>query len=649
MSKKGFKKIPAGQITIEDLQSPDTLYITDTDEFFEDSSIKKGLTGPYDAGRNLRKSAVNAVLEMLAEESKPEDAFEALKGREVNDLFEELLKLPGVGVQSAMMLCIAMQKKVPKTEHILAAQIHKELFIEYSSKNNPTYLGRNDDISTLIDKKVAMQCARKMAVALLQGVKLKEKPTVERLVELAFANTTEWKGCVGDTRIMQAECKLYHYLVDDKVGHIDHQCDEYTSNMLSSEQLEVVDDFFQSSSKAQILKGGPGTGKSTIITAIDREYRINGMTRPLITSYTNKACLNLKQRILDYGVPQLRIRTVPTINSLWYRLQLCKKHDEGSPLRNVTLIIVDESSMMSSITLAMVVDILEQCHEDCRLLLVGDVNQLPPVCQYGTPFFNANRLLKKRCEQPLRLSEFRRSNGVEIFEAFRRFRSAGDHTITASDEVSLMTVGTIDVAKTLVANMYKNPDFPELCCIAETRAMVDAINIETVQTLFGLDRDEFVVQKSTYEIINIPLLEDVRIVANDNIQESKHCSDKIGRSEFGTIVKVGPRKSEIRMDIGNRVVTVSTDLINSSFSLGYASTVHKYQGSESDEVVYVLENSANQVGNSFYEQKELKYVGLSRAKKKLDIIAIERGTSGMLKDKPITLHVSKSAPAKMCF
>lgn len=648
MAKQGFRRVKAGEISLNDLRSTDSLYITDTDEFFEDSSLKRLPSGKmYDKGRNLRRSAVTALLDALEGSKDIELTFNSYKLKMPDVLFEELIKYPGVGIASATMLVIALLKQAPSTEHILGAKIHNELFVEYIER--PTYCGRADDVSSLITVENAKHTARVMATTAIKNLKLKNKPTVEKLVEIAMQNTTEWRGYVGDTNLMQAECWFWKLLTSG-AAETSTKLDDYTQCALSMSQRKTVEEFHKSTKSAHCLIGSPGTGKSTVITA---EYHI-GLQRgriPIITSYTNKACLNLKERLPEYSIPDLRIKTVPTINSLLCRARAAK--DRGQfPLRKYDTIIVDESSMVSSRSLSQLKEIYELCSDDCRILFVGDVNQLPPVCQYGTPFFNAVKKLKETNCKVSELTEFKRANGTEIYNTFIRFSEGGHYTLQPSNDVSLITVETLEYAKDIVSTMYKT-NAEGLCCLAETNRIVNEINIATVMKVHELRREEFVHEYSSggkvFEKITVPLMKGVRVVASENVNESRECSDKIAKSEFGTIEKVGVLYTEVVMDICHRTVKILTSKMDNIFELGYASTVHKYQGSESNEVIYVVENSANMRGNSFSTQKELKYVGLSRAKKKLDILAIDNGVTGVLKDKPIELHVVSAKPVKMCF
>lgn len=656
MMSKEIIKVPAGGLTYEMLTSHKAVYVTDADKHYTDSSIKPNKFGQmYDAGRCVNSRALSSLRDYVGDGKDAEDRFSELKTMLPDKLFETLRELPQIGAVSAILLCIALVDDVPDLKYIYAAAIHDDLFVEYSSS---VPRGRPDEISTLVDKNLCKSILYNEATSLLRDCKLKNKPTVDDVVECALLNTFEWHDCLIDTTIAKSECRLYHLVNDEKISTpLNIAIDDYTKSYTYEDQLRALEQIAESLNKCDLVTGIPGSGKSNMITALVRMMDKAGLPKPLIISYTNKATLNLKERLPDYEFEPLNAKTVPTIYSAYYRLK--RNKDDNCPLKDTRMIIVDEASMMSSTVLVKVLAILDNCHPDCKLILVGDVNQLPPVCQYGTPFKNIVEFVERQkahstgaCQGLcLNMDTFRRSNGQGIYDSFVKFRASGDHTIESSDTVALQQVGSIDTAAAIVARMYDEEEDPKrLCCIAETNKQVDTVNKAVIRTLFDLGDHEFVVvTKYLTEIVTVPLLEGVRIVADTNIASDKHCNGRIGRSEFGTIVSVGARKSTVRMDIGDREIKLDTDLIQKDFKVGYAATVHKYQGSESDEVVYILENSSNMQGNSFYSQKELKYVGLSRARKQLDIVALVNGTSGIAKPSSIEVHVNPTARTKMMF
>lgn len=654
MAKKEFIKVKPGALSYEDITSHKSIRVIEADEYFDDSTKKTTQYGTeYDSGRAINALAIKSLRDKMLDMPNSEDWFTGLKSMAVDKLFDELRQCDHIGGTSAVLLCIALIDKIPNLKYIYGAEVHDSVFVEY---NGSVPYGRPDEISTLIDKDVAKAVVHRESLARLKDCKLKDKPSIDDVAEVAMQGTTEWRGGVIDTTLAKAECALYHAANDYIDSVPDIVIDEYTRNNTYEDQMAALEGIIANQHRVQVITGIPGCGKSHLITAIDHVCLSNHIQRPLLISYTNKATLNLKERLPDYTFAPLKTKTVPTINSAYYRL--ANIDDSKCPLKDTMFVIVDEASMMSSTVLHKVMYIFGRCHKNCRLVLVGDVNQLPPVCQYGTPFKNLASYLKKTDSNAephdnfYEIKEFRRSNGKGIHDSFVKFSEAGDHEIVATEDVSLAEVNDIDIASSLVARMYDREEDPSrICCVCETNKQVDTVNIATVKELFNLATDDFVVTtKYGTTIVSVPMVEGVRIVADANIeQDKKHCNSKIGKSEFATLKEIGPLKSTIVMDIGGREVRIDNDLVQKEFKVGYAATVHKYQGSEREEVIYILENSANMQGNAFYGQKELKYVGLSRATKKLDILALVEGTTSVHKPSSMKVHVNSTKPTRMMF
>lgn len=654
-------RVSAGKLSLEDLRNGQGIRLVDADRHFvETTKVMSQYGREYDRGHTITKPAVDSLREYveasghgrdnLIAERLVECKLQELRTKDADALFKELLVLDQVGPKTAVLFCIALKDELPNIEEIFANEIHEELFVSY----NEVPIGREDERSTMLLIDNAKRTARSMAESAVRGCEFKNKPTAGRIVELAFRNTTEFKGRVGDTTLMQAECDLYSSALTREVKPSPELPDEKKdafediANFLDDNQYEQLKKFLASTHRAEFLDGIPGCGKTHLTTALYNYYMKCGC-RPLIMSYSNRACLNLQERLPDYEFPELGLKRVPTIMSAYYRASARAK---DNPLSHTQLIIVDEASTVSSHALSMIKYIADHCHSECKILYVGDRNQLEPVKAYGRPFVAILEELDRKGREYLTLLNYKRSNSA-MYEGFCKLRNAGDHEIHESDCISLATVADIDIAKNIVARMYKDgSNYKSFCCIAETRAQVCAVNIATVKKIYGLNEAEFVIpnkRKPSEPRVELPLEVGLRIMAIDNIQESKKCSAEIAKSEFATITSIGVIKSTITLDRGNHEVKLNTSFLKDYFAVGYAATVHSYQGSEADEVIYILENSANMRGNPFYSQKELKYVGLSRARKKLDILALEKGTTGISKVKSIKVHVTSRPSAHLCF
>ena len=149
---------------------------------------------------------------------------------------------------------------------------------------------------------------------------------------------------------------------------------EKENNMtLAPEQKAAVKTALES--KVMVITGGPGTGKTTLIRAIISAMEQNGKEVKLMAP-TGRAA---KRLAISGG------READTIHkgleaAMTKRGTTYFDKNESSPL-DEDVIIVDEASM---IDIALFYHLLCALKEGARLILVGDVDQLPPVGP-GTP------------------------------------------------------------------------------------------------------------------------------------------------------------------------------------------------------------------------------------------------------------------------
>ena len=142
-----------------------------------------------------------------------------------------------------------------------------------------------------------------------------------------------------------------------------------------------------------ILSGGPGTGKTYALARIvamlaELHQRNGGALAVRIAAPTGKA----SQRVVESlqgalaslrgaGIPEALLDAIPQEASTIHRLLGTRydspyfRHDRGNPLA-ADLVVVDEASMVDLPLMAKLLDALKP---ECRLLLVGDGNQLASV------------------------------------------------------------------------------------------------------------------------------------------------------------------------------------------------------------------------------------------------------------------------------
>lgn len=165
------------------------------------------------------------------------------------------------------------------------------------------------------------------------------------------------------------------------ISNLFHSYNQQTNWQLISALLAYVNDFF-------IITGGPGTGKTTIITKLLAIiFELNPEFSVAIAAPTGKATARLNESIsnLISNLPgikndtkeillDIKAQTVHRLLGYGFNTPYFK-HNKENPLQ-YDLVIVDESSM---IDVALMAKLMEAIRKDTKLILLGDKNQLASV------------------------------------------------------------------------------------------------------------------------------------------------------------------------------------------------------------------------------------------------------------------------------
>lgn len=128
------------------------------------------------------------------------------------------------------------------------------------------------------------------------------------------------------------------------------------------------------------LQGGPGTGKSTLILEIIYYYlNKNKYINIGLSAPTGKASSRLKESI-DYKKKsdfkdEIVMIECQTLHR-WIYNSINKSGKLKYDLKELDIFVIDEMSMVN---IDLFEIILNSLAKDCKLLLVGDANQLPPI------------------------------------------------------------------------------------------------------------------------------------------------------------------------------------------------------------------------------------------------------------------------------
>lgn len=123
--------------------------------------------------------------------------------------------------------------------------------------------------------------------------------------------------------------------------------------------------------QVMLLTGGPGTGKTTSLRGVLALFQNLGLETAL-TAPTGRAAKRLGETC---GCDAFTIHRLLETKMDPYTGQLAFSKNQDDPL-NVDAVIVDETSMVD---ISLMAALLSALRSDCRLVLVGDPDQLPSV------------------------------------------------------------------------------------------------------------------------------------------------------------------------------------------------------------------------------------------------------------------------------
>lgn len=365
-----------------------------------------------------------------------------------------------------------------------------------------------------------------------------------------------------------------------------------------------------------VITGGPGTGKTTIINTLIKLLEQEGL-EVCLTAPTGRATKRITETT---GIDAKTIHRLLGVDagSLEKRVQTFKKNEE-EPIET-DVIIVDESSMIDTM---LMYNLLKAVEVGTRLVLVGDIDQLPSVGAGNIlsdiikseviPVAKLNEIFRQAKESAI----VRNAHKVNIGEYPEYDNKTSDFFILERNSVEDVMDTICDlVTKRLPENMGFSPieDIQVLSPIKKTPIGVINLNQELQQRLNpqGNNKNERVF-KGGYLRVGDKVMQ-----IKNNYDISYSLLDKRYREiDTGLGVFNGEEGKIIKIDLINEKVSILFDdkLVNYEFSqldqidLSYATTVHKSQGSEYKVVVIPIFT-----GSSMLMTRNLLYTAITRGK-----------------------------------
>ena len=164
--------------------------------------------------------------------------------------------------------------------------------------------------------------------------------------------------------------KILTALANSNAEKIPYCENDFTNSInLAPEQLEGVRSVMEN--RLTVITGGPGTGKTTLLTTIISILNKNGLNIALCAP-TGRAAKRMSQ------LCKTEAKTIHRLLEMSYSeddMKMTFGRNEYTPIE-ADVVIVDEMSMVDTL---LMYHLLKALPDKCRIILVGDSDQLPSV------------------------------------------------------------------------------------------------------------------------------------------------------------------------------------------------------------------------------------------------------------------------------
>ena len=406
----------------------------------------------------------------------------------------------------------------------------------------------------------------------------------------------------------------------------------------ANKQIEAIKESIENG--MVVITGGPGTGKTTIINAIIKIFQDQGLN-VLLAAPTGRAAKRMTE------TTGIEAKTIHRLLEYSYMEEgvMAFGLNEESPLET-DLLIIDEASM---IDILLMNNLLKAVVPGTRLVLVGDVDQLPSV--------GAGNVLKdiiesgvvkvvkldeifRQAEESMIVVNAHRINKGEF--PFLNEKEKDFYFIRENNSKNIVNI-VLDLCKKRLPNYYGVDSFKDIQVLAPMKKGDAGINVLNKELQNILNPKEYGKKEKIIGDELFRVGDKVMQIKNNYTTEWEIFKDGkleekgegVFNGDFGIILDIDDdsRTMKILFD-DEKEVEYSFNQLD-ELKLSYATTVHKSQGSEFPVVVMPI-----YWGPPMLLTRNLLYTAITRAKKLVVLVGQERYLKTMIANNRVTKRYS---------
>lgn len=481
---------------------------------------------------------------------------------------------------------------------------------------------------------------RKLLAATVQLLGLEEQEVLEDGLEAllergdAVEEETAGEEAVYLSDIHEAECFVAGRLADmcraellppDRMEEIIAAIEKEQGLTYAPQQKDAV----RLAARAQVmlLTGGPGTGKTTSLRGVLSLFERMGLETALAAP-TGRAAKRLGELC---GMEAFTIHRLLETQFDPHSGKLVFAHDDQDPLR-ADAVIVDETSMVDVVLMRA---LLSALREECRLVLVGDPDQLPSV----GPGNVLSDLIRSGCVPTVCLTEIFRQAAESAIVMNAHSVNRGElpqlQNSAQKDFFFLRRTDAVRTAETIV----------ELCKTRLPEKMgIPADQIQVLSPTRRHGTGTTSLNRLIQEAVNPPgedkperrfgeyvfrLGDRVMQVRNNydvmwRGRDSTESGMGVFNGDIGAVTAVDARGGTVTVDFDGRIVEYEPDTLN-ELEPAYAVTVHKAQGSEYRAVILAVCDGAPMLLT-----RGVLYTAITRARELFVLVGDEEKVARMV-------------------